>query len=162
MTQVGRWFWAAACAALLSGCTPHPHHGIERSGKGEAYWQKGEREVAELIAKSVSDNDKAARATALMKQIIQELKASREQSRALHRQLYELNADYAAPPEDFTKILDQLHNGRMRSSAKVLALRFQIKEQLSAEEWKSLSAALMRYGNRYMNKEGGAEGTRAH
>lgn len=154
MLRARRWLAAAACATALSGCAPHHHHGMGVSGEGEAYWSKGEREVADLIAKHVTDHDKAARATELMKQIVQELKQSREQSRALHRRLYELNAEYAAAPEDFTRVLDQLHNGRMRSSARILALRFQMKDHLTAEEWKKISGDLMRYANRYAERIG--------
>lgn len=152
MLRGRRWLAAAACAAALSGCIQHHHHGMGVSG--EAYWSKGEREAADLIAKHVTDQDKAARATELMKQIVHELKQSREQSRALHRQLYELNAEYTAVPEDFTRVLDQLHNGRMRSSARILALRFQMKDHLTAEEWKKISDDLMRYANRYAERSG--------
>ena len=62
-------------------------------------------------------------------------------------------------PEEFTKILDELNNDRMRSAAKILGLRFKMKSLLTAEEWTALSEELKRYGSRYYGR---AEATSAH
>ena len=55
-----------------------------------------------------------------------------------------LNANYTATPAEFTTIIDE-GNQRMRSAAKVLGLRFKMKEQMTAEEWKALSDRMLAY-----------------
>lgn len=76
-------------------------------GKGDAYWQKGQQDMAALIDRTVKDQDKATQVKGIVGEIVTELKAGREQERAYHRQLYTLNASYTATPEEFTKILDE-------------------------------------------------------
>ena len=73
--------------------------------------------------------------------MITEIKSAREHHRQSHRALYELNANYSASPEEFTKILDELNNDRMRSAAK-FSDRFKMKSLLTAEEWTALSEEL--------------------
>ena len=64
-----------------------------------------------------------------------------------------MNANYAATPEDFTKVLDESNNQRMQSAAKILALRFKMKELMTAEEWKALSDQMLAYSSRYRHSE---------
>ncbi len=87
-------------------------------------------------------------------EIVTELKAGREQERTYHRQLYTLNASYSATPEEFTKILDEANNSRMRTSAKILGLRFKMKELMTADEWKALSDRMLAYSSRYQHGSG--------
>ena len=108
-------------------------------GKGDAYWQKGQQDMASLIDRTVKDQGKAEQVKSVVSEIVAELKVSREQERAGHRRLHELNANYAAIPEEFTKVLDDAYNQRMQSATKILALRFQMKELMTVEEWKALS-----------------------
>ncbi len=77
-----------------------------------------------LVEKHVQDPEKAKQVNAVMGDIISEVTSAREQHRQYHRALYELNANYTASPDEFTKILDELNHSRMRSSAKILGLRF--------------------------------------
>jgi hypothetical protein len=86
-------------------------------------------------------------------EIVTELKASRENERAGHRRLYELSANYAATPEEFTKVLDDANNLRMQSAAKILSLRFRMKDLMTAEEWKALSDQMLAYSSRYKHSE---------
>ena len=88
-----------------------------------------------------------------MGEIITEIKSAQEQHRQYHRALYELNANYSASPEEFTKILDELNNSRMRSSAKILGLRFKMKGLLTAQEWAGLSGDLRNYGSHYYGEQ---------
>ena len=92
-----------------------------------------------------------------MSEIVTELKASREQERTGHRRLYELNANYAATPEEFTKALDYANNRRMQSATKILLLRFRMKELMTAEEWKTLSDQMLAYSSRYKHSEAGSK-----
>jgi Spy/CpxP family protein refolding chaperone len=104
----------------------------------------------------VKNPETAKQVNVVMGEMITEIKSAREQHRQSHRALYELNANYTATPEEFTKILDDLNNNRMRSSARMLSLRFKMKGLLTAEEWTGLSDELKRYGSRYYGK--GADG----
>lgn len=132
------------------GCSSH--HGSYGYGKGDYYWSKAGKDMSGLVEKHVKDPEKVKQVNAVMGEIITEIKSAREQQRQYHRALYELNANYAAPPEDFTKILDEANNSRMRSSAKILGLRFKMKALLTAEEWTALSEEIKNYGSRYYGK----------
>jgi hypothetical protein len=141
----------------LAGCSSH-HHGSYGGSKGGYYWDKAGRDIEGLVEKHVKDPEKVKQVNEVLGEIITEVKSSREQSREYHRKLYELNAVYDAAPEEFTKILDESNNNRMRSAAKILGLRFKMKNLITPEEWKALSEDMNRYGSRYYGKsaEGGA------
>jgi len=125
--------------------------------RGDAYWQKGQQDMSELIDKTVKDQDRAQRVKSIVNDIVAELKAGREQERAYHRQLYTLNASYTATPEEFTKIIDEGNNQRMRTASKILNLRFKMKEQMTADEWKALSDRMLSYSGKYQHGSGGAK-----
>lgn len=134
----------------LSGCGHHQGHGYGHGhGDMEAAAKRGVHEMEELVDKTVSDPAKAATVKGLVGEIVQEVKHSYTTKREHHRLLYTLNANYNATPEDFTKILDSSHNEVMRSAMKIVGLRFKIKEQLTAEEWKAFTDGMDRYGKRY-------------
>ena len=145
----------AVFATGLTGCSSH-HHGSYGHGKGDYYWSKASQDVTGLVEKHVKNPETAKQVNVVMGEMITEIKSAREQHRQSHRALYELNANYTATPEEFTKILDDLNNNRMRSSARMLSLRFKMKGLLTAEEWTGLSDELKRYGSRYYGK--GADG----
>lgn len=142
---------------LLVGCSSSRHHGMMGGAKSEAYWQKGQQDMEGLINRTVKDPDKAKQVNAIVGEIVNELKASREQERAYHRDLYTLNASYTASPEEFTKILDEANNQRMQNSAKILSLRFKMKDLMTAEEWKVLSDRMLSYSSRYRHGSEGAK-----
>ena len=135
---------------LFTGCSS-PHHGNYSRGQGD-YWNKASQDVSGLVEKHVRDPEKVKQVNAVMGEIITEIKSAREQHHQYHRALYELNANYSASPEEFTKILDELNNSRMRSSAKILGFRFKMKGLLTAQEWAGLSEDLQNYGSRYYGK----------
>ncbi len=135
---------------LFAGCSSH-HHGNYDRAQGD-YWNKAGKDVSGLVEKHVKDPEKVKQVNVVMGEIITEIKSAREQHREYHRALYELNANYAASPDEFTKILDELNNSRMRSSAKILGLRFKMKGLLTAQEWTGLSEDLKGYGSRYYGK----------
>ena len=137
----------------LAGCSSQHHHEMAGEGKGDAYWQKGQQDMASLIDRTVKDQGKAEQVKSVVTEIVAELKASRERERAGHRRLYELNANYAATPEEFTRVLDDAYNQRMQSATKVLVLRFKMKEFMTVEEWKALSEQMLAYSGRYRHSE---------
>jgi hypothetical protein len=139
---------SALFIVTLAGCGGH--HGYQRDGT--AAMQRGTKQMNELIEQSVKDPDKASRVKALAKEIVDEAKQSHDQRREAHRKLYELNSNYNAPPEDFTKILDETNNAHMRSASKILGLRFKIKEQLTPEEWRAITDGMKQYGDRYVGE----------
>jgi hypothetical protein len=61
--------------------------------------------LASLIDRTVKDQGKAEQVKSVVSEIVAELKAIRDQERARHRRLYELNANYEATPEEFTRFL---------------------------------------------------------
>lgn len=142
---------------VLAGCSSRHHHGMMEGGKGDAYWQKGQQDMESLVDRTVKDQGKAKQIKAIVGDIVTELKAGREQERAYHRQLYTLNASYTATPEDFTKILDEGNNQRMQTSAKILSLRFKMKDLMTADEWKALSDQMLSYSAKYQHGGGGAK-----
>lgn len=145
----------------LTGCGGC--HGAGGHGCGvDTMGEKVQQEMGALVDQSVPDLEKAKRAKAVVGDMIEEIKQSYQQQRRFHRKLYETNANYEAAPEEFTKILDEANNSRMRSAANILGLRFKLKEMLTASEWKVLSEGMSRYQNRYRYGEDGAEGKSGH
>ena len=157
MKRVPWMGWAIAGVLAVTACnSPHPH-GMMSGGRDDAYWRKGQQEVAALIDQTVKEPGKAQRVKEIVHDIVSELKAGREQERAYHRQLYTLNASYTATPEEFTKIIDEGNNQRMRTAAKVLSLRFKMKEQMTADEWKALSDRMLSYTDKYRHHGSGGQ-----
>ncbi|HET7058663.1 MAG TPA: hypothetical protein VFI05_08015 [Nitrospiraceae bacterium] len=139
---------SALVIVALAGCGGH--HGYPRDGSAAV--ERGTKQMNELIDQSVKDPNKASRVKALAKEIVDEAKQSHDQRRDAHRKLYELNGNYNAPPEEFTKILDDISNAHMRSATKILGLRFKIKEQVTPEEWRAITEGMKRYGDRYVGE----------
>ena len=153
MKRLQRYVLGFVAVLALAGCSSHHHYGMAGEGRGDAYWQKGQQDMASLIDRTVKDQGKAEQVKSVVGEIVAELKASREQERVGHRRLYELNANYAATPEEFTKVLDDEYNQRMQSATKILAIRFKMKELMTAEEWKALSDQMLAYSGRYRHSE---------
>jgi len=156
--NVLRSFALVAGLLLVAGCG----HGSYQHGGGHGsrmgHGSDRGKEIMTAVEKAVPDPDKAKRVQEALKEIMEEAKQSYKQNREFHKKLYELNASYTATPEEFTKILDDLNNNRMRTGVKILATRFKIKEMLSAEEWKAftdnLNAARARYTHGHEATEG--------
>jgi hypothetical protein len=153
MKHIQRYVLGFVAVLALAGCSSPHHHGMAGEGKGDAYWQKGQQDMAALIDRTVKDQEKAGQVKTIVGEIVTELKASREQDRAGHRRLYELNANYSATREEFTKALDDANNKRMQSATKILSLRFRMKDLMTAEEWKALSDQMLAYSSRYKHSE---------
>ncbi len=133
-------------AVVLAGCSSYHQRMGYTGGYG---WEKAAKDMTALVDKTIHDPGKAKQVNELLGQIMDEIRHSTEQSRQYHQKLYELNANYEATPEDFTKILDDLNGHRMRSASKILGLRFKIKDMVTAQEWKALSDAMTAYRSRY-------------
>ena len=153
MKRIQRYVLGFVAVVALAGCSSPHHYGMSGGGKGEAYWQKGQQDMAALIDRTVKDQEKAGQVKSIVGEIVTELKASRERDRAGHRRLYELSANYAATPEEFTKALDDANNRRMQSATKILSLRFRMKDLMTVEEWKALSDQMLAYSSRYKHSE---------
>jgi len=132
------------------GCATHP--GMRYHGGGEpgaSALDRGLKEMAALIEKTVQDPEKAKQAQGIVEEIVAEVKQSNQQNQQFHQQLYKLNENYEAVPDEFTKILDDLNNNRMRTATKILGLRFKMKALLTAQEWKALSEGMGMSRSRY-------------
>jgi hypothetical protein len=99
----------------------------------------------------VKDPEKAREVKKLAGEIVTELKTGREQERAYHRQLHALNSSYTATPEEFMKLLDEGNHQLMQTAAKILNLRFKMKDQMTADEWQALSDRMRAYSGRYQH-----------
>jgi hypothetical protein len=158
MNRIYKGLLGVFAAAVLAGCSSYHHHGAMGAGNSEAYWQKGQQDMAALIDRTVTDPEKAKLVNGFVTDIIAELKAAREQERAYHRQLYTLNASYTTTPEEFSKILNESAQQRMGRSAKILSLRFKMKNLMTADEWKALSDQMLSYSGRYQHGGGAKAG----
>ena len=142
----------ALVALVLPGCGRYHrmhHHG---HGGGDAAIERAKTEVSNLVDKSVQDTQKDEQAKVIMENIVAEAKHSRQQNRQFHEQLYELNANYEAAPEDFLKILDEMNGRRMQSASNILRLRFEMKELITADEWKALTDGMAEMRDRYRHR----------
>ena len=158
MTKMVTAVVGALALMVTVGCSSHHHHhGMMGGDKSDAYWQRGQQDMEGLINKTVQDPEKAKRANAFAAEIIKELKGSREQERAYHRQLYTLNTSYTASPDEFSKIVNEANIQRAESAARVLSLRFKMKDQMTADEWKTLSDRMVSYSSRYQHGGTGAK-----
>jgi hypothetical protein len=143
---------------LLTGCGHGALYHGGGSGGGTGYGADRGQDIIAAVEKALPDPEKAKRVQEVLKEILEEARQSAKQTREFHRKLYELNANYHATPEEFTTILDDLNNHRMRAGAKILAARFKIKNMLTAEEWKSLTDHLNAARARYFLGRAGADG----
>jgi Spy/CpxP family protein refolding chaperone len=128
---------------------------------GGAGIERGMKEMGDIVDRTVKDPQKAAQVKAIMQEIPTHVKQSHERSRELHEQLYGLNAKYDATPEEFTKVLDELNNTRMRTASTILALRFKMKDLTTPEEWKALTDEMARYRSEYRHGRGRHHGERS-
>lgn len=152
MNRMWKGMLGVLAAMVLAGCSSHyHHHGMAGGSKGDAYWEKGRQDMESLINRTVTDPDNAKLINNLTGDIISELKASREQEQAYHRQLYTLNTSYTATPDEFSRLVNEANIQRAQSSAKVLSLRFKIKELMTADEWKALTDKMLSYSGRYQH-----------
>ena len=53
--------------------------------------------------------------------------------------------------------MDEANNKRMQTSSKILGLRFKMKDQMTAEEWKALSDQMLSYSSKYQHGSAGAK-----
>ena len=158
MNRLFNGLLALMVMVVLAGCSSYRHHhGMMGGSKGDAYWKKGQQDMEGLVNRTVQDPEKAKRVNAYVGEIIKELKESREQERAYHRQLYTLNTSYTATPDEFSKIVNEANIQRAQSSARVLSLRFKMKDQMTADEWKALSDRMVSYSGRYQHGDAGAK-----
>jgi hypothetical protein len=141
----------------VGGCSSPHHHGM-MGGDREDQYSRGQQDLAGLVDQTVKDPAKAQEVKKLAGEIVTELKTGREQEREYHRQLYTLNTSYTATPEDFMKIIDEGNHQRMRTAAKVLSLRFKMKDQMTADEWQALSDRMRAYSGRYQHGGGSKPG----
>lgn len=143
----------------MAGCaTGHYGRGYDGRGDADASVDRGVKEMTALVDKTVQDPEKAKRVRAIVEEIVSEVKQSYQQNREFHRKLYELNVSYEATPEEFTKILDELNNNRMRSATRILGMRYKMKELLTAQEWKALSEGMNMARGRYRHRHEATEG----
>ena len=142
-------------ALMLSACGRHQHMGYPHGSRAAAV-ERATDEVAALIDRSMQDPGKAEQAKSLLRQIVAEVRQSRQQNRQFHQALYELNADYNSEPEAFLKIIDEMNLRRMQAAGNILRLRFDMKALMTEEEWRTFTSGMAEMRSRY---QPGAEET---
>lgn len=135
-------------AMLLPACGKHYRMGHPH-GSREAAVERATEEVAALIERAVRDPGKAEQAKTILRQIVAEVRQSRQQNRQFHQALYELNADYHAEPEAFLEIIDQMNLRRMQTAGDILRLRFDMKALMTEAEWKAVTDGMADMRQRY-------------
>jgi predicted KAP-like P-loop ATPase len=141
---IAKWLCIVFVLILFTTVSCSQHHRGRPGMSGDSRMQEVVPEVKELVEQNVKDPEKAKQVQAMVQNIVNEVRKSGQQVRGYHEQLAALNADYNARPEQFTKILDELTNSRMESAAKILQMRFKIKDMLTADEWKNLNDAMIK------------------
>ncbi len=136
--------------SVLSGCGKH--HRDDGHPGTEGAVERAQERVSALIAPTLKDPGKAQQGQAILEGIVAEVKQSRQQNREFHQQLYELNANYDAQPEDFLSILDTMNGRRMQSASKILRLRFDLTELMTREEWKTFTDGMAEMRRGYRNR----------
>ena len=153
-----KYFMTLLVLPLLAlGCSPHHRMGPHGYGGGEYAVSQAKEEVEALIARTIKDPQRAKEVGSVMEEITEEVKKIGSNQRQGHQQLYKLNENYQATPEEFLKVLDEVNNKRMQSSAKILSLRFKMKEMMSEQEWKGLTDGMEEMRNRYRSRHHGAK-----
>ncbi len=138
---------------VMPGCGKyyHKYRGMEGA------MERAQEEVSTLVESTLKDPAKAEQAKGIMGQIVAEVKHSRQQNRESHQQLYDLNVDYDAEPEEFLKMIDARNAQRMQTASKILRLRFDLKELMTREEWKTFTDGLAEMRSRYRHPKRGEE-----
>ncbi len=142
---------------VLPACGKYSRMGHHRHGGMEHAVERASEQVSALIQRSVQDADKAKQTEHLLGEIVAEVKASRQRNRQFHQHLYGLNSSYAAKPEAFLQILDDMNTRRMQSASKILRLRLDMKELMTEQERKAFTDGMaeMREGYRRPQAEEG-------
>jgi hypothetical protein len=148
-TVTKRLIWLGVVALPLAGCGGHAGMGPPGYADRKAATERGLSEMRGLIDANVKDPEKARQARDIVEAIVGEVRATSQQQRELHEQLYQLNAKYDAPRDEFERILDELNGRRAKTGAAILDLRFKLKELLTADEWTGLSKGLNEARGRY-------------
>ena len=151
MIKKSMWLMVGLSAVMLSAGCAGRHHG-PTTGAGHPSQDRIVSEVNELVDQHVKDPGKAKQVQAMVRDIVEEVKRSSQQTRGYHEQLNTLNAGYDTTPEQFMKVLDEMNHARMSSASKILGKRFQIKELLTPQEWKNLTDAMAKARNRYAHQ----------
>lgn len=55
MNRIYKGLLGVFAAAVLAGCSSYHHHGAMGAGNSDAYWQKGQQDMAALIDRTVTD-----------------------------------------------------------------------------------------------------------
>ena len=49
MKRIQAYILGLVALFVLAGCSSHHHYGMGGAGKGDAYWEKGQQDMASLI-----------------------------------------------------------------------------------------------------------------
>jgi hypothetical protein len=130
-----------------SSGSPSPHSGDYRSSTAP-HGRMGRSgpdvdtivpEVKKMVEESVTDPNRAQQVESILQDLVKEVRLANQETRGFHEQLNALNANYDAKREQFEQIVRELQDTRAERAAKILDMRFRIRELMTAQEWKNLT-----------------------
>ena len=96
------------------------------------------RELGERVAIVVEDPARAAAAQAMLKDLRKEAAAFEKKFTATGKAVSRSYRDHAADRAEIEAVLDQLNRDWERGQERALDIRFELREQLTREEWAAL------------------------
>jgi len=96
-------------------------------------------EVNRMVEETVKDPGRAQQVETILQDLVKEVRIANQETRGFHEQLNALNANYDAKREQFERIVKDLQATRAERAAKILDMRFRIRELMTAQEWKNLT-----------------------
>jgi hypothetical protein len=116
--------------------SPHGRMGAPRSGPDVDAIVP---EVKRMVEETVTDRSRAEQVESILQDLVKEVRLANQETRGFHEQLNALNANYDAKREQFEQIVKELQDTRAERAAKILDMRFRIRELMTAQEWKNLT-----------------------
>jgi len=96
-------------------------------------------DIRSRISENIDDPKKSSEMFALVDSLEQMLEEFDVDVQNYYRQILEVNADYNATREDFERVRSRFETRRKAARREAMALRFQLKNLATKEEWKRLS-----------------------
>ncbi|HID28823.1 MAG TPA: hypothetical protein EYP19_02325 [Desulfobacterales bacterium] len=94
--------------------------------------------VSNLIKETVTEPQRSEELLSLVDDMKKEFKDFNNQLKKAGKTLSKLNRNHNSRREDLEDVLDKLNGSRVDSQAKLLEIRFQMKERMSREEWQTV------------------------
>lgn len=99
-------------------------------------------QTLKLVKKYVEDKGRRAEAETILVRATEEVQAFEMRILEYRDQLAKVDANYRSRPEDYRLVLRQLDVVWVATHERIFDLRFELKKQVTREEWKDLFSAV--------------------